>query len=132
MAGNDCEERRDSKEMADSVGEGGTTTAKVARPQRREAGHDGEGGTTTAEAGHDCEERGTAKRWRTVSAKAGHDAEERRDGDEERRDDVEKRRGQRREEAGQQGRRRRRRRRCQRTWDAEMVVVSGREQKLCS
>ncbi len=56
------------------------------------AGHDGEGGTTTAEAGHDCEERGTAKRWRTVSAKAGHDAEERRDGDEERRDDIEKRR----------------------------------------
>ncbi len=42
-------------------GEGGTTTAKVARPRRREAGHDGEGGTTTAEAGHDCEERRDSK-----------------------------------------------------------------------
>ncbi len=37
-----------------------TTTAKVARPRRR---------------WHDCEERGTAKRWRTVLAKAGHDGE---------------------------------------------------------
>ncbi len=110
-------------------GEGGTTTAKRGGTRRRrEAGHDGEGGTTTAEAGHDCEERGTAKRWRTVSAKAGHDAEERQDSDEERRDDVEKRRDSDEKRRDQRGRRRRR----QRTWDAEMVVVSGREQKLCS
>ncbi len=62
-----------------------------------------------------------------MSAKAGHDAEERRDSDEERRDDVEKRRD------SDEKRR-----------DSEddvddakglgtqrMVVVSGREQKLC-
>ncbi len=88
--GGQCWRRRDA------------TTAKAGRPRRRRDDH-GEGGTTTAKRGgtrrrrrrrrgHDCEERGTAKRWRTVSAKAGHDAEERRDGDEERRDDVEKRR----------------------------------------